>query len=119
MAMSAVEAEELLKSTIASYVAVAPLDNDVTAFGAMFEAAVIRTGPPARENVNYEAWRQKTDPLSRVNPGDQVDLEDYHTLIDLDPESILARDLKLDHIRRFAGSYGHSQYDHWARREEQ
>lgn len=82
------------------------------------EAEVARVFMSAQPQADYETWRAKTDPLSVVQQGTQVDLEDYHALIDLDPDSILARDLKLDHIRRFAGAHGHSQYDHWARREE-
>lgn len=67
---------------------------------------------PASFNPPYSDWRRQTDPLSALTQAQPEELE-YDKLVENDPESILARDMKLDHIRRFAGAYGHSRYDSW------
>lgn len=64
--------------------------------------------------TDYATWRAKTDPLSKPQSPEEFDFEDYYELSARDPDSILARDLKLEHIRRFGPQ---STYEVWAKKE--
>lgn len=66
----------------------------------------------------YEYYLEQTKTNGKQRMAEPLEELSYAEMTRNDPESILARDMRLDHIRAYAGTYGHSIYDSWWRSKD-